>query len=114
MPVVRSLVVPAVNVASLPFNADCVAVLIGLSKSLVLSTFHNQTCALVTECGLEVLLVCDVKVELSALLASVIQPLFIFLPVVQSKTTICSLVELATQSTFQDISGMSQSTSDLL
>jgi len=40
---------------ALRFKAVCVAVETGLLASVVLSTFPNPTCALVTECGLLVL-----------------------------------------------------------
>lgn len=43
-----------------------VAVALSLVASLVLSTFHNPTCALVTLCGLLVFPVCEVKDDIVA------------------------------------------------
>ena len=50
---------PICEVSTFPFNAVCVASEIGLLASLVLSTFPNPTCDLVTSCGLDVFVKCD-------------------------------------------------------
>ena len=56
-----------VDLSAFKSNAACVAVDTGLPKSDVLSTLPKPTCAFVTLCGLDVLVICALTVDLSAL-----------------------------------------------
>lgn len=52
------ILVPETSVSCFASNADWVAVLTGLSASLVLSTLQSPTCDLETECGLDTFAMC--------------------------------------------------------